>query len=280
MRKYFSITIRTVTGMNIYRHELCAMKRAVFGWSAALALTAAVMLAMYPALGKSSEDVTEVLRQFPQSVKILLGIKNDNLGSFEGFFPYVLSMLTELGAVGGMLLGAHALRRETESKTADFLLSKPLTRSQILKHKLLAVFSGVLLIQSVFLLVILTITPVVAKGSMPSLILVSLQIFYLQLLYAAFGALLAACFPRLKMPAAIAIGSLVFYHVLYDLFFVTLGAESELYRYFIPFGFFDSDKIIASGGYETRFVLLWLFLVLVCVRLTFWFYNRRDVPSL
>lgn len=268
--------------MNVFRHELRAIRNAVFGWSAALTLTAAIMLLMYPALSASSEEITQALGQFPVHVKILLGIKNDQLGSFEGFFPFVLSMLTELGAVGGLLLGAHVLRREIACKTADFLLSKPVTRSWILKQKLLAVFTGIVIIQAVFLSVTVLFALLLAKEAVHpgALILACLQIFYLQLLYAAFGAFLAAVFPRLRMPAAVAIGSLVFYHALYDVFFVTLGAQSELYRYFIPFGFFDSDRILATGGYEPVFFLLWLLLVAVFVVLCFYFYSRKDVPTL
>jgi len=96
------------------------------------------MMSLFPSFSKDAKQLQIVLSNFPESVKKAFSMSSLDLSSLLGFYGYIFSFVALCGAIQAMNLGLSILSAETRMKIADFLLTKPVTRYQIITSKLLA----------------------------------------------------------------------------------------------------------------------------------------------
>ena len=68
------------------------------------------------------------LKDYPEPVRKALGLSVDSISSILGFYSYIFLYITLCGAIQAMNLGTSIISKEVSEKTADFLLTKPVTR--------------------------------------------------------------------------------------------------------------------------------------------------------
>src|SRR5690554_2840104 len=118
--------------MNVFLHELRMYRKSTFVWALSLAGVSVFLMSMYPALSQEVESFTQLLAGFPEAVIKALGISISTIGSLLGFYAYVFSFIMLAGAIQAMSLGVSLISKESRDHTADFLLSKPITRTKIM----------------------------------------------------------------------------------------------------------------------------------------------------
>ncbi len=86
----------------------------------------------------SGQSISELLGTMPSSIKALLGFGSFDVGTMAGFFG-VMFVYTELtAAIHAALLGAGILSKEERDKTAEFLMTMPVSRTAVITAKFLA----------------------------------------------------------------------------------------------------------------------------------------------
>ena len=194
--------------MNMYLHELKSLCKATIIWTAALIALAMIYFSIYPGIANDAADFKQLLSGYPASIRAALGISLDNITSILGFYAMVFSFITLCGAIQAMNLGVSILSKEVRERTADFLLVKPVSRSAIVTAKLLAALA-MLLATNVLYDVAASILASIVKTSNYSgkvFLMISLTLFFIQLIFLAIGMIISVSFTKLKSVLPVSLG--------------------------------------------------------------------------
>ena len=129
--------------MNIYLHELRFYRKNTLLWIVSLCVGALFLFWMFPAFAGNAATISELLQNYPEIIQKAFGLSLDKISTVPGFYSFIITFLMLCGAVQSISLGISVLTKETTGKTADFLLTKPLTRGRVLTAKLLATLTCV-----------------------------------------------------------------------------------------------------------------------------------------
>ncbi len=124
--------------MNVFLQELRFHRKTVLIWNVSLVLTLILMLFIYPAVMSEKASYEAILASLPPGLLEAFSIDFETFMSFNGFLGYTYTyMLIALGVLA-MNLGLSALGKEVSGKTADFLMTRPISRVRLLTEKILA----------------------------------------------------------------------------------------------------------------------------------------------
>lgn len=248
-------------------------------WLIVLLLLISVTMAVYPTFLENQSKIMAMLSIIPKGALQFKGISDFNaLLSVLGFYATnnVIYMML-LGSIFSVVLGSNILIREEYEKTAEFLLSWPVSRSEIFAGKAAVIFLNIFLLNLVTSVAGFTWLELVktAPFSVKSFLVLSLYTFLLNILFGATGLFFSTL---LKKARPITTFSIALVLVLY--FIETLSKISpgiSKIGYISPFRYAAINA--GSPGYGIEFPNLAFFTGLT-VLLTFlaWSkYRTRDI---
>ena len=264
--------------MNIYKQELKFYRRSAIIWMLVFGFGIFAYMSLLPAFAKDIPASLKILNGFPPAVWAALGIKIDIFFTVFGFFGYLLTYMWMVGAIQAMNLGTGILSKEISSKTADFLLSKPVSRFKVLTSKLLAALTILVLTNIVF--AISSYLSALAFSSAPfnkgKFLLICTTMIFVQFFFLALGYLVSVLVPKIKTVLAYTL-PIVFGFFIVGLLDSVIGTEAI--RYITPFKYFDITYMLANNSYDIKFLLTDAVVVVVCIILTYVIYLRKDVQA-
>lgn len=170
----------TAAPMTVWSHVLREHRRGLVGWSLSVAVVTAIYVAVYPSFGGGAMD--EMIANLPEAMVQALGY--DEMSSPGGYLTSTVFALLApiLLIVYGVSLGTRLVAGEEEDGTLELELAAPVTRAAIYRERLLALWTGLVVLSAVvFLTTVLLVAvlgidvaPVlVAAGSVGLLLLVA-----------------------------------------------------------------------------------------------------------
>src|SRR5881392_3004815 len=118
--------------MNIFLHEVKIYRKSTIIWTVSLILVVGFFMALYPAIANDAEQFNKLLEGYPPAVRKAVGVSIDSITSLLGFYSYVFMYIVLCGSIQAMNLGISIISKEVQEKTADFLFTKPVTRTAIM----------------------------------------------------------------------------------------------------------------------------------------------------
>jgi ABC-2 type transport system permease protein len=263
--------------MNIFWHELRAYRQSILIWASAMTLLAVTYIFLFQGLGQDIEDFKAFLSNMPDVLKKSFNILIDSISTLEGFYSFVFSFVVLCGAIQAMNLGTAIVSKEVRDKTADFLLTKPVSRIGIILAKLLAALAALVLTNIIYLgLTIFAAVAVVSSFNMKVFVLISLTLIFVQLLFLALGILISVLAGKIKSVISVSLSTVFGLYVLGSLGSM-LGEENV--RYLSPFRYFDPVYIIDHAAYETSFVATGIVLIIVAIAVSCLVYVKKDIHT-
>ena len=122
--------------MNIFLHELKAYRKSTIIWACSMSVVAVLFLVMYIGVSKDAEGFKAALQGYPEPIRKALGLSLEIATTMLGFYSFMFGYIILCGAIQAMNLGTSIVSKEVRDKTADFLMTKPVSRKQILTAKL------------------------------------------------------------------------------------------------------------------------------------------------
>jgi ABC-2 type transport system permease protein len=241
-------------------------------------LIIALFMSFYPAFAKDADNFKKIMEGYPEAIRNAIGFNLGNFFTILGFYCFPLSFITLCGAIQGMNLGTSIVSKEVREKTADFLLTKPVTRTMVLTSKLLAALVSIVITNIIYLIVTIYMTFQVktADFSLKILILLSLTMFFIQLIFLAFGVLISVIVPKIKSVLSVSLTTVfVFYFV--GMFSSTTGEAAK--RYLSPFKYFDTAYVIKHSSYEGSFLLVSAIIIILAITASYFVYAKKDIHS-
>lgn len=264
--------------MNLYFRELKAYRKSMIIWSVALAAIVVLFMAIYPSFTKDVAASKQALANIPEAVRNALNLSLSNFFTIFGFFGYLLNFVLLAGAVQAMNLGTGIISKEDAGKTADFLLSKPITRRTVVTAKLAAALTVLVITNLVFIGVSLGFAEIVAKEAFNAnvFLLLALTLFFVQLAFLALGIFFSVSLRRIKSVIGVSLPTVFAFYII-----GTLGAiiGNQAIRYLTPFKFFDTDYISTHHGYEAVYLIIEAVFIVVAISASYWIYMKKDIRS-
>ena len=177
-----------------------------------------------------------------------------------------------------MNLGVGIVSKETRDKTADFLLTKPISRRGILHAKIsasVALLAMTGLFYSIFIGFIIRAFAS-EDFDVRKYILLSVTIFFSQIIFYSIGLLVSVTARKIKAVLPVSL-SIVFFFYALSAFAVT--SESDKLRFLTPFQYFKPENIIKNGSYETAYLITGIVIVIVSVLASYVWFCKKDVHS-
>lgn len=264
--------------MNIYKHELKANLKTTLAWVVTLCGLVTVMMTFYPMLKSEAEAFLKMLDSFPQAMKAIMGIVVENFTTTIGYYTFAFTYTALFGAIQAMNLGVGIVSKEEREKTADFLLSKPVSRNRILTSKLFSVLTVFMFTNIAYSAVSLALVISMSEGrfALTEFALINFSLFLLQLIFFSIGLVVSVFAKKIKAVLPVSLG-LVFAFFAISAFAVT--SEDDKLRYITPFQYFKTDYILAQGAYETVYAVLGLSVIVIALITSYAVFKRRDIHS-
>ncbi len=264
---------------NIFRHELRARLRSVLIWSLALMAMVVVFFSFYSAFADQAARVNDMMENFPQELRAAFGMDEVDLSTVLGFFSIIYLFAQLCLAIQAGNYGFGLVSIEESELTADFLLTRPVSRPQILTSKLLAAVIS-LLVTSLVVGLSSLVAIEMARGEHTyeprTLALLLAALLVLELFFLCIGLVVSLLVKRVRSVTPYSLGLGFGAYVLSAFSGVFGDVELELIT---PFKHFDAAGIIRDGAWDTPLVLLNVGVTLVSVALSYWLYIRRDIPA-
>lgn len=264
--------------MNMFLHELKAYRKSTIIWTCSLVVLVVFFLSIYPAFSREAATFKKLLEGFPEPVRKAFGLSVDSMSSILGFYSYLFLYITLCGAIQAMNLGTSIVSKEVREKTADFLLSKPVTRANIMTSKLLAALTSILITNIVYLAVASTMATIVKTEDYNYKIffMLSLTLLFVQLMFLALGVIVSVVVPKIKSVLPISLGT-VFGFFIIGMLASTTGEGAM--RYLTPFKYFDTNYIIKNSNYEAVFIVIEIIFIIAAITASYFIYSKKDIHA-
>ena len=264
--------------MNMFVHELKAYRKSTIIWAIAMAVLAIMYISIYPSFSKDIESFRKMIEGYPEGVRKALGLSIESFSTMLGFYSFVFGYIMLCGAIQAMNYGTSIVSKEVREKTADFLLTKPVSRKQILTAKLLGALASLVITNVIYLLFAVTMANVVNSGgyNLKIFIMISLTLFFVQLMFMSLGVIVSVILPKIKSVIAVSLGT-VFSFFIINMFGSVIGDEAV--RYITPFKYYDAAYIVKNGSYEIRFIILEIAVIVVFTISSYLIYIKKDIHA-
>ena len=264
---------------NIYKHEFRARLKSVMIWSLGLTFLVLFFFAMFPIFADQAALMNEFLARYPQELRAALGMDRMDLSTVLGFFTFIFLFVQLCLAIQASNYGFGLVSIEESELTADFLLSKPVSRPQVLTSKLLAALSSLTITNLVVWVSSFIGISLFREGreyAASTLLLLLLSIVIFQLFFLSVCLLISLLVKRVRSVTPYALG-LGFGAYVLSAFSGILGdVKLELIT---PFKHIDPAYIVQHSAYDTPLLLLNMAITLVALAASYRLYIRRDIPA-
>ncbi|WP_440604060.1 ABC transporter permease subunit [Bacillus sp. GB_SG_008] len=264
--------------MNIFMHELKAYRKSTIIWSLSLIVIIIIFMSMYSSFAEDAKGFMKILENYPEAIRNAIGFNQENFFTILGFYSFPLSFITLCAAIQAMNLGTSIVNKEVREKTADFLLTKPVTRTKILTAKLLAALVSIIM-TNIFYFAAASFVALQVKTddfSLKIFFLLSLTIFFIQLIFLSLGIIISVIVQKIKSVLTVSLATVfAFYFV--GMFSDTTGDEVK--RYFSPFKYFDTAYIIKHSSYETTFLIVGAIIIILAIAASYVVYIKKDIHA-
>lgn len=264
--------------MNMFIHELKAYRKSTIIWTISLIAIMGLFLSFFPSIARDADDFKKLLAGYPEEIKKAIGFTVESITSILGYYSYVFLYITLCGAIQAMNIGTSILSKEVREKTADFLLTKPVTRINIMTQKLLAAVTQLVITNIVYLLAAFIMVSNIAIDDFnkKTFFMVSITLFFLQLIFLALGVIVSIILSKIKSVIPISLGSI------FTFFIISMIGSSkgeEAIRYITPFQYFNAPYIIKNSSYETSYMILGIVFIIIAITASYVIYSRKDVHA-
>lgn len=262
--------------MEIFWQELRSYRRSTIIWILTLCAVLLMFLSVYTSLSSQISTFQNIVSRYPKALLTIINFRLEMFYTVYGYLSYIMTFIWIAGAIQAMNLGTSVISKEVSGKTADFILSKPVSRNKMLTQKFLAVLVLIIITNIVFTAVAVLGAKLFSPTGfdMKLYILMSVTLFFVQLFFLAVGFLLGSVLPKIKSVITVTLPTVFALFIISS--FGAIVDKPEVY-YVTPFRYFDSVYIFRYGHYEYKYLIILAVVVLVSLVISFVVYNKKDI---
>ncbi len=264
---------------NLFIKELKSNAVSLILWTLVITLLITITMSVYRTFLDNQSKVMGMMSLIPKGALQFKGISNfSDLLSVLGFYAAnnVIYMMV-LGSIFAIVLGSNILLKEEYGKTAEYLLTRPITRSGIFFSKLGVVILYVFILNLITSLAGFICLELVHTEpfSIRAFLILSLYTMLLNILFGTLGIFMSTLIRRPKPITTFSIGLVL---ILYFIFTLSKITESAVrIGYLSPFKYVNTDVIKPEYGFEILRFIYFVGLSLILTGISYRLYTRKDI---
>ncbi len=260
----------------IIRWSLWQRRRSTVFWALGVSFFIFINMIFYPSFKDQAAELQKSFENLPEAAVQLFG------GSTDFFSPVgfmnsqiFFIMLPLLLGVLAISLGHKMLAEEEQQGTAELLLSRPVSRSQLLTAK---AFTGIIILSAItivsLLVTFITAEIVDLEIGFAEMALATLACFLLVLSFGAISFLFSALGKARALSIGVAAGVAIGGYVIASLSATVSWLEAP--AKILPFNYYKSEEIL-SGTMDWTNLLYFVAVTTVLAAISWRVFNRRDI---
>lgn len=260
--------------MTLIKHELKKNRISTLIWTATLSVMLAICIFIYPEMKGEMEELNDVFASMGSFTQAF-GMDQISFGTLLGYYATECGNVLGLGgAIFAALTAVAILAREEKNRTAEFLLTHPICRFQVVTDKLIAVLVQITAM-NVIVYAFSVLSVVMIGETVPWKEATLLHLAYLLLQYE----IAAICF---GLSAFLHRGSLgVGIGIAVTLYFLSLVANitesAEFLNYITPFGYANGADIVSDAKLDGVRILIGMVYASMGIVVAYWKYSKKDI---
>ncbi|HIT06667.1 MAG TPA: ABC transporter permease subunit [Candidatus Scybalocola faecipullorum] len=260
--------------MTLVKHELRQGKTSSLVWTASIGFLLAVCIFLFPEMKGQMDSVNDVFASMG-SFSEAFGMDRLNFGTLIGFYAVECGNILGLGgAFYASLCAAGILSKEEKNKTAEFLLTHPVSRKRIITEKLIAVLIQITAMDIIIYAV--SVGSIAAIGeAIPwkeiSLLHLAYYLLQIELAGICFG--ISAFFRKGSTGIGLGIASMMYFLNL----IANIADIAEFLKYITPFGYCDGADIVSTGKLDGVMVAVGAAIGMCGIIFAYMKYTNKDI---
>lgn len=260
--------------MRIIIHELKQSRKSVLIWTCAITFMLSICVFLFPEMKGQMEAVNDMFSSMG-SFTAAFGMDRLNFGTFIGYYAIECGNVMGLGgAFFAALIAVSALAKEEKDRTAEFLLSHPVSRAEVITQKLISVFVSIV-IMNVVAYGFSVMSAAVVGEAIPwkEVTLLHLAYFLMQIEIAGICFGISAFIRRGSLGIGLGFAVIMYFLNLMS----NITSSADFLKYITPFGYTDGADIVTDGSLKAELVLLGLVYTVIGISVAYIKYTKKDI---
>lgn len=260
--------------MTLVKHELRQGRTAFLIWTAAIGFLLSVCIFLFPEMKGQMDSVNDVFASMG-AFTAAFGMDRLNFGTLTGFYAVECGNVLGLGgAFYAALCAVGILSKEEKERTADFLLTHPVSRTRIITEKLIAVLIQITAMN--IIIYALSVGSIAAVGeAIPwkeiSLLHIAYYLLQLELAGICFG--ISAFLHRGSVGIGLGIAAMMYFLNL----IANISETAEFLKYITPFGYCEGADIVSSGNLDGAKLAVGAVIGISGIVIAYLKYTKKDI---
>ena len=260
--------------MTLVKHELKQDKISFLIWTVSIGFLLATCIFLFPEMKGQMDSVNDVFSSMG-SFSAAFGMDQLNFGTLIGFYAVECGNILGLGgAFYAALSAAGMLSKEEKEKTAEFLLTHPVSRKRVLTEKLIALLIQITAINLIFYA--LSVGSIAAVGEeipWKEISLLHLAYYLLQLELAGICFGISAFLRKGSAGIGLGIASMMYFLNL----IANIADVASFLKYITPFGYCEGADIISNGSLDITLVAIGAVIGISGIIIAYLKYTKKDI---
>ncbi len=262
--------------MTVYLKEIRQTFKATLIWSFSIAIMMFLCVIIFPQMKSEMDSVSDVFSKMGMFTQAF-GMDKLSFGELMGFYGIECGNVVGLG--GGFfaaLAGISVIADEEKGRTAEFLLTHPVSRFSVLTQKFLSIITRILFMNiTVVLISMLSAVVIGEKFDMRQFLLLHIAYFIMQFEIACICFGISAFLSRGSIGVGLGITLVMYFINLIS----NMVEDAEFLKYISSYSYCDASYIISESGMDAGLVTSGLIISVVGVVVGYLKYMKKDIMA-
>lgn len=260
--------------MTIVKHELRQGRTAFLLWTGSIGFLLAVCIFLFPEMKGQMDSVSSLFSSMG-AFTAAFGMDRLNFGTLIGYYAIECGNVLGLGgAFYASLCAVSMLSKEEKDRTAEFLLTHPVSRTRMISEKLLSVLIRITALNGiVWLLSVGSIAAIGETVPWKELNLLHLAYFLLQLELSAICFGISAFVRRGSLGIGLGVAVIMYFLNL----IANITEKASFLKYVTPFGYCSGADLVANGSIDPAMAAIGILIGTAGIIAAYLKYTKKDI---
>ena len=262
--------------MTLFIHELKRNFLSFMIWTLSIGSMIFLCMLLFPEMKESMTDVNDMFANMG-GFTAAFGMDQVNFGEVMGFYAIECGNILGIGAgFFAALLGISILSKEEKDRTAEFLLTHPISRSSVVFQKLMAVLFQLVVMNALLMALSAVSFPIIGEEmAVKEFLLLHLAFFIMQVQIAAICFGISAFIRQSGLGVGIGLAALLYFLNIV----ANISDQAHFLKYATPFAYADASDIVSQAKLDTPLILLGILVGIIGIAAAFIKYTRKDITA-
>ncbi len=260
--------------MTLVKHELRQNKTSFLIWTVSIGFLLVICVFLFPEMKEQMSGVNDLFASMGSFTEAF-GMDRLNFGTLIGFYAIECGNIWGLGGeFFACLCAVGILSKEEKDKTAEFLLTHPVSRKRIITEKLVAVLVQITAMNIIiYALAVGSIAAVGEAIPWKEISLLHLGYYLLQLELAGICFGISAFLPKGSAGVGLGIAAMLYFLNL----IANIADAAAFLKYITPFGYCEGADIVANGKLDGVMVAIGAVIGIGGIVIAYLKYTKKDI---